>query len=304
VLLTSRKGLLRVPKSNTDAFSYAIQQDFYRDEICPSLGLENIVDQSLVRVPERLAAHLNSLLAALDDARARRADWHGTRVADTSEGMLVADMSPGPGQVLVQFKPKWLVQSPNAPEGSRRCRTCAREAERRHDRGRGAEEGGSSSSYFCPLDLLAASSRGEAAAAARIWAGCAGQLAERLGEKERERVRERFLSWLAATRLFSELASRQAEHDRVGALLVRQDEGAMDRRGLQIAMTLRDCSCYVLIPLDDAARPVQARLGDLDKKNGSKKLPHWRAMETALIDGGFYAAEEHPRQEMPCRLAR
>ena len=51
---------------------------------------------------------------------------------------------------LVEFKPKWLWQSPSASKGAVRCRTCALNAMRRLQ-GKG---GGRGDSGFCPLDLL------------------------------------------------------------------------------------------------------------------------------------------------------
>lgn len=60
-----------------------------------------------------------------------------------------------------------------------------------------------------------------------------------------------------------------------------------------IAMTIRDCTCFALVPkdgnLDDT--PVKICLGDLDWKNPEIKFSHWRGTEAALVDGGFYTAD-------------
>lgn len=63
---------------------------------------------------------------------------------------------------------------------------------------------------------------------------------------------------------------------------------------LQLAMTLRDCSCFVRIPADGDGGgdgEVEARLGDLDRKNGEEKLGYWREMERGLVEGGFYGGD-------------
>lgn len=52
------------------------------------------------------------------------------------------------------------------------------------------------------------------------------------------------------------------------------------------------------------ARPVEARLADLDMKNWEAKLGYWRATEQELIDGGFYEGREVPRVQTFCLLER
>src|SRR5438046_1549160 len=45
---------------------------------------------------------------------------------DEDHAMLVPDMSPQhERERFLEFKPKWLMQSPSAPAAARRCRTCA-----------------------------------------------------------------------------------------------------------------------------------------------------------------------------------
>lgn len=77
-------------------------------------------------------------------------------------------------------------------------------------------------------------------------------------------------------------------------------------------MTLRDCTCFLRIPGEDddndvdsphRKKIVEARLGDLDKKNGSAKLASWQALERRLIDEGFYT-RRRPRGEWTCALER
>ncbi|KAL2188638.1 hypothetical protein L209DRAFT_741704 [Thermothelomyces heterothallicus CBS 203.75] len=71
----------------------------------------------------------------------------------------------------------------------------------------------------------------------------------------------------------------------------------------QLAMTLRDCACFLRVPADPGS-PVEAKLGDLDKKNGAAKLGYWQRIETRLIEGGYYAGREVEGVEVNCRLGR
>lgn len=70
---------------------------------------------------------------------------------DEDEGEIWKDMA------MIEFKPKWLTQSPNAPANWKLCRTCAvRLMQTQKSRGRQAqqdEEHESEASEFCPLDL-------------------------------------------------------------------------------------------------------------------------------------------------------
>ena len=86
---------------------------------------------------------------------------HGLRKLEQYEhyGFLVEDMTPkvdiSRREVLVEFKPKWLLPSPTAPRGARRCRTCALRALRAFEKhgvtvvGNGSPNPG----YWCPFDL-------------------------------------------------------------------------------------------------------------------------------------------------------
>ena len=66
-------------------------------------------------------------------------------------------------------------------------------------------------------------------------------------------------------------------------------------------MTLRDCTCFLRIP-GDPARPVEAKLADLDRKNAAAKMASWQAMERRLIEGGFYEGKEIPGVQLDCQL--
>ena len=84
----------------------------------------------------------------------------------------------------------------------------------------------------------------------------------------------------------------QQQWDPRGAISISGDDGLRD---LCKAMTIRDCTLFVLIGADGAA---EARLGDLDMK-GQDKLGRWQAIEQGLLDGGWYTGDDPI-----CRLSR
>lgn len=57
-----------------------------------------------------------------------------------------------------------------------------------------------------------------------------------------------------------------------------------------VAMTLRDCTCFALVPSNDDEE-IKLRFGDFDFKDPEKKFNHWRGTEQDLIEGGFYTAD-------------
>ncbi|KAL1903301.1 Inositol-pentakisphosphate 2-kinase [Sporothrix stenoceras] len=135
------------------------------------------------------------------------------------------------------------------------------------------------------------------------------------------KARPTIIRWMRTTDLFHRMAAIQAEFDPHGALSVEveADDGvvpsttqatsvALDR--LQTAMTLRDCTCFLRVTTGESsaatAAPVSvsAKLGDLDRKDGRRKLVRWQAQERTLLEGGYYLGTEEPRQQTHCWLER
>jgi len=189
------------------------------------------------------------------------------------------------GQYFLEFKPKWLVQSPTAPPKSKRCRTCALAAKTKAY----AKTVDTLKSPFCPLDLTSKIPEDIARAA------CLISLTTEVNST-------RLIRWLSTTQLLHHLRDIQYRLDRTGVLDANNND-----INLRIAMTLRDCTAFVRFPdnPDDDALLVEARLGDLDLK-GEGKEQYWRATEQGLIDGGWYEGieDEAHRQPLTCHLSR
>jgi inositol-pentakisphosphate 2-kinase len=205
-------------------------------------------------------------------------------------------LSEHPTDLIIEFKPKWLTQSPNAPSGAIRCRNCAREAYRFNQK-KIAQPG----VILCPLDLLRC--RKDPAALQQVvdhiipnhYPVSAGQL-------------DRLVTWLKTNSLMERLRDAQIQNDPYGPLKAmgstNDGSGYVDMMHLALAMTLRDCTCFLRIQGNDAHAAVEAKLADLDKKNGLAKLAYWQATEHKLAGEGYYMGTEEPKQKTTCQLER
>ena len=218
-------------------------------------------------------------------------------------GILLPNMSTIPGQnITFEIKPKWLAQSPAAPPDAIRCRTCALQ----FSRGRGIPD-----DYICPLRL---SNEGAAAnndvAYIRRWAANALSLQlkndtnaylphEVLLGKLVDRVVAYFTTGDGRT-LLLHLKKLQATLDSEGILqrYARPRDDSNFVYDLRLAMTLRDCSLFVVVPILDGE--ITSKLADLDFKS-AEKIDDWRNKEAALVNEGWYV--KRPEAHDVCLLA-
>lgn len=130
---------------------------------------------------------------------------------------------------------------------------------------------------------------------------------------------ERFVGWARSTDLLGRIQRLQRVHDPSGILNVVErkmkanggvETVVEDLEGpLQIAMTLRDVTLFLLMPKkgvdggDKEESKCTARLGDLDLKSKGK-LGEWEKIERQLINEGWYEGteEEHgfTKQSLDC----
>lgn len=280
-----------MPKDGRDSFPYEQHQRFFNNVILTLINREDLVEQELVSIRgSGVVEQLNSILEARDSQR--RKDWQGTRVADVEYGMLVQDLRNTDPEhtTIIEFKPKWLLPSPNAPADAVRCRSCARNAQQR-------SLGKQVKQEFCSLDLLICRVKGPKSEDAALRVLHAVFEASPLStEAEKQSV----VHWLQTTPLFTRLARAQGQLNPTGF-----KEGEITRESLtdlQAAQTLRDCACFLKVPRGTTGT-VEARLGDMDEKNGYQKLQYWIDTELDLINGGLYQAKEAPLQKAaPCQL--
>lgn len=208
-------------------------------------------------------------------------------------GILMQNLeAPGIDQ-LVEFKPKWLVQSPSAPADAKSCRTCALNAMRRH----AGQHQGRGDLGFCPLDLLSDPDVTQrlGSVLAKIYRPTENGMAEFVAAFRR-RVQP----------ALRHLVTLQQKFRSVGLQDFRDPAG----KNLDVAMALRDCSVFLALRTTSNSSPdrdgakvdlVDVKFADLDLKSpDGGKIQKWASMEQELLDGGWY----YHAEETDCALSR
>lgn len=176
--------------------------------------------------------------------------------------------------MLIEFKPKWLLQSPSAPKNAIRCRQCALEL-RNYLRSPGVK-GPSPERRPCPIALANPDCPQQVASPFRI----APQLSSLHGDERIQAILDKIIHHKALRML----RDCQKSLDHVGPLRPPTNLDFI------VAMTLRDCTCFALVPSNNDGE-IKLRFGDFDWKDPEKKFSHWRGTEQDLIEGGFYTAD-------------
>ncbi|KAG5292616.1 inositol-pentakisphosphate 2-kinase [Histoplasma ohiense] len=276
------RKLLRLRKQIKSATPYADTVNNFDSYIKPMFDNHELVDQELVRLPKGFIAYCNEQLRVDEARNSRPKERYGVYLSTKEPfGLMITDMTPvtGSGECLWEFKPKWLLQSPSAPPDAKRCRTCAlREMKNFNARNAGNSEKQS----FCPLDLVSDNFE-EVLRATRFICGGHG--------------RKRVAAFLHRNSTLLRLQECQRQMNAVGLPGLQANF-----RERAISMTLRDCTMFVKVPLDEL-QPLEARLGDLDFKSGiGGKLQYWRETESRLIEDGWYSGTHPDQKSSECSL--
>jgi inositol-pentakisphosphate 2-kinase len=301
--------LLRLRKDLPHAVPCSILQSNFTRLIIPLFEPNQIVNQCLVKLqPSNIIQQLNRELENLEVIKPksnsiltfdpRPIKRRGTYLANDEYGLLVDDMTTSrPHWFLrmeialttlvmdlntLEFKPKWLAQSPSAPEKSKRCRQCAYVALQNAAK---ARKGEPLQKSFCPLDLVS-DKQEDIFRVAEILLRPAGQ----------HEITE-FVAWISSTKLLRRLRDNQIRLDALGPL----NADPKDER-FRAAMTLRDVTVFLRYPRG-GMQSANARIGDLDIKSPEKGAL-WKEKEMTLIDEGWYLATEKEPQPLVCSLSR
>ncbi|KAI0195380.1 inositol pentakisphosphate 2-kinase-like protein [Xylaria flabelliformis] len=264
---TATKGrfegtLLRVPKATLGVTpcDYETLQAFHENQVEGRVGRQHLVPQILIQITAEVADILHKKRNKTDDSEIR-----------AGYAMLIQDMSASPGYSVLEFKPKWLAQSPIAPQNAKRCRTCAREAFRNNQK---RAKGKTASIPICPLGLVHEDPA--------VVVDTIKRLTPEWTQSNQKRLSDAF----ERSGILKKLRELQTKGDPGRALL---DNPSDPDFGL--AMTLRDCSCYVRMPTD-LSEDVEIKLADVDKKNWEEKQTYWQESHWNLVDNGWYTCEE------------
>ncbi|SMR50405.1 unnamed protein product [Zymoseptoria tritici ST99CH_3D1] len=262
--------LLRIRKDLPHIQSAESQLEAFYKHFHGLFPEEHLVQHELIMIDQSVLALLNTELQAMDRPSHRAQDF---LPEEDLKALLMTDMTvctdEGADEVLLQLKPKWLAQSPDAPGNAKRCRTCALRACRAGSNVRTATDRQGS----CPLGLMSEVSEERRRAVESVTGDPA--------------IREYLLGEVSQG-LLRRLKHAQMSLDSGGVLSVGDDEqGSLN---LCKAMTLRDCSLFVR----RLKSTIEAKLGDLDLKQ-PEKIKKWKKVERDLIDGGWYTNTEQKR---------
>lgn len=230
--------LIRLRKDLSTVLPVATSWNHFHNVISPLFLDSQLVSQALFKVSRKVIMDLNTDLRRLETDGGRSRKRHGLYLAaDESYGTLITDVSSDGASVCLEFKPKWLIQSPSAPPGSKRCRTCALRAMKQAKQHL-QEEAEAAGIGFCPLSLASGDRFQVAAAIDQIL--CAPRHSELRGQQSRDSIVE----WVLNSPLVKRLKQLQAEMDPIGIL-----EAELISRNFLTAMTLRDCTLFVKVYL-------------------------------------------------------
>ncbi|TGZ83761.1 hypothetical protein EX30DRAFT_338373 [Ascodesmis nigricans] len=284
---TSTPSLLRLRKTlpssqpNLDAFRYLSTTAF------PLFPPHLLVATSLIQLPPGLVTRTNGMIRDMEAQGTRLAKREGLMLEEQEEyGLLVADMSPrGPHEVLIEFKPKWAVQSPSAPAGWKRCRTCALRSMKAAHKGKPTPDG------FCPLDL----SSGEASRIRRAVEKIIPQSPPSAWKRDenhwpadRIKLVDVVTDFLHGSELIPVIAALQKRLDPDGPL------GSTMKKEFLDAMTVRDLTIFLRVSAETGE--IECGVGDLDLKTGEGgKRHYWRETERKLVEEGWYMKDGEGR---------
>lgn len=267
--------------------SHSLRQ--FEDRIKPLFPREPsyLLPQSLVDLSPTTIDKLNEELRRLESEGIRPTKRHNIYLPDYATEPYAIEMPNlyhGPGR-KIEFKPKWLTQSPSAPSNARRCRTCALNTMRR-ERG---ESQGKGDSGFCPMALLSDDDRVIRDAIRPLWRENA--MLNVFVAAFKEKIQP----------ALKQLRSLQSEHNCVGLDDFENPIG----KDFSVSMAIRDCSLFLLIdtiPERPVVRIEMAKFIDLDlKETNGGKLERWAQIERQLIEGGWYIDAGSP--DVPCALS-
>ncbi|KAF4555907.1 Inositol-pentakisphosphate 2-kinase-like protein [Elsinoe fawcettii] len=276
--------LLRVRKDKGFITSAKDQQERFENTIAPLFPAENLVNPILVAVDKDFLVAVNQELAKLQADGLRPARRSDDIINEREQhAILMTDMSPIGVEISLEIKPKWLLQSPDAPTNASRCRTCALRAQRIRS---GRIEAKKLEKLYCPLSLLSGNREAQLQAATAILKANKSWDWMTKGD-------EAFVNLMPTSikPVLEKIRDYQAQFDPKGILALNEDE--QPSPDYLLAMTLRDCAMFLRTPKSLRQGPVEVRLADLDAKMPHpEKIKRWRETEQTLVKDGWYECKE------------
>ncbi|KAL8810691.1 MAG: hypothetical protein Q9223_002167 [Gallowayella weberi] len=292
--------LIRLRKDVPSVTPIVDSHRHFEEHIAPLFPADSLVEQILCQITPDFVRKCNAALRSEEEPLGKRPKKrHGVNLSETeAHGILITDMRYDKTHASTEFKPKWLAQSPTAPPGSKRCRTCALRAMRDVKHNTKPPSSGKEPGDFCPLTLISDNQE-------IIHPSLEPLPVKSIGAPiDVDAFRDQIIPFFRKTPLLRLLRDLQIKKDPEGILKV--DPSNLD---FMTAMALRDCTVFLKIPYRDEEQGalIEARLGDLDLKTpDGGKSDYWKETEKQLIDEGWYTATEQtpaPKGRCLCLLS-
>lgn len=209
--------LLRLRKDIPHGVPYVQTVDNFDTKIRSLFSESQLVSLQLVQLPPSFIDRCNQQLR-LNEKTIRPPKRHGTFLApDEPHGLLVTDMTTHAqtmGEELIEFKPKWLLQSPSAPKNALRCRTCAFRDLRQQN------------VSFCPLDIISENYDDVVQAVSHL----------------KTRRKDELARFLFKNQLLERLRAQQLRYNAVGL-----NHDSPSSYEVSLSMTIRDCTLFIRV---------------------------------------------------------
>ena len=226
--------LVRLRKNLPSATPMEESHRHFETMIQPLFEVRNLIGSELFQISRDLLKGCNANLRMMEKSCRRPPKRHGVYLVEHEKhGCLIMDMSPAIDSTFtcLEFKPKWLVQSPSAPFDSRRCRTCALRAMKRVNKTDPPEF---SKAGFCPLNLVS-HDKGKVDTFLYYILGPNP-------DKETLKLKPRLLEFLFKNPLLETLRNCQLKLDPDGVF-----KADLLSPKFLAAMTLRDCTLFLKV---------------------------------------------------------
>ena len=206
---------------------------------------ENLIESELFQMSPSLLKDCNSKLRKMEKSDVRPAKRWGVYLTENPPyGCLITDMTwlVDDTFVSLEFKPKWLIQSPTAPAGSRRCRSCALRAMKKAGSTNQPE---TSNAGSCPLNLMSSDKT-----KIKLFLD---YVMESNSKRPSQDVQRRLIDFLYENTLLERVKRLQLDLDPHGVF--KADLRSSD---FLAAMTLRDCSLFLRVSRHDLLLELMA----------------------------------------------
>ena len=232
--------LLRLRKDLPSSVSVADSYQQYLEYIVPLFSPETLVHQELIEITSTMVQSCNRDLKYMEAQGVRPKKRAGIYLAQEEEhGRLITDMScssiEDEAHQSLEFKPKWLAQSPSAPADARRCRTCALRAMHDYDSNMVDHKLHAKGPVFCPLALMSEHRP-------RIREVVEAQLWQHSPVENFDELTQSVTEYLFQNPLLERLRNLQTTLDTRG--IFEADPSSSEFR---LAMTLRDCTLFLKV---------------------------------------------------------